>query len=512
MLENPTSLTAARRARELAELAAGQSVDLVVVGGGITGVGVALDAASRGLSVALVERDDLAAGTSQASSRVIHGGTRYLASGGVGVAYESATERTALMQRIAPHLVRPLPMLMPELADVPRKTRQLARAGLHVGDVVRRVSGLGSALLPKPRRVSSAEAEGLFPGLRRENVGGAMLSFDAQLEDDVRLVVAVARTAAEYGARILTRVEAVEVQSGVVVCRDAMSGEELRISTRAVINASGVWATGLEPSLRMTLRRGAHLLVPAELLGNPRTALAVPVADRPAEVVFAIPQSDGLMLIGVTDQPAASLEHTDVSADDTATLLATINRALAIEITEDDVVGRFAGLRPVLDQDKNADLEKRHAVVVSDEGLVTVLGGKLTTYRRMAENAVDRVLAVNMMWSGECQTRDLPLVGAASRGRLEAVTADERLVQRYGMEAADVLALAEDRPELRERVVPELPVIRAELVWALRHELALTAEDLIDRRTRIGQTKFREAALATARRLMEIAAGRALPT
>ena len=508
MSDNPTSLTASRRARELEELTDGKSVDLAVIGGGITGVGVALDAASRGLSVALVERGDLASGSSQASSRVIHGGTRYLASGGVGVAYESAIERTALMQRIAPHLVRPLPMLAPELADVRRRTRALTRAGLHLGDVVRRASGLGSATLPKPRRVSSAEAEALFPGLQREGLGGAMLSFDAQLEDDVRLVISVARTAADYGARILPRVEATAVGPDGVTCRDMLTGDPVRINARAVINATGVWAARLEPSLTMAMRRGAHLLVAADRLGNPRTALAVPKADRPEEVVFAIPQSDGLVLVGATDEPATSLEHTDVTADDVATLLTTINRALATELTEDDVVGRFAGLRPVLDPAKQNDLEKRHAVVVSDDGAVTVLGGKLTTYRKMAETAVDRVVAVHMMWAGECVTKNLPLVGAASVGRLESVGADARLVARYGLEAADVLALAEERPELLERVVPELPVIRAELVWAIRHELALTAEDLIDRRTRIGQTKYRAAGLAAARRQLEIAARR----
>lgn len=508
MSDNPTSLTAGRRAGELAELADGQSVDVVVIGGGITGVGVALDAAARGLSVALVERGDLAAGASGASSRVVHGGTRYLASGGVGVAYESATERALLMKRVAPHLVRPLPMLLPELSDVPRGTRRLARAGLHLGDVVRRASGLGGTLLPKPRRVNSAEAEGLFPGLRREELGGAMLSFDAQLEDDVRLVLAVARTAADYGARILTRVEATAVTADRVTCRDTLTDEQVDITTRAVVNATGVWAARLEPSLPVTLRRGAHLLVTADRVGNPRTALAVPVAGRPEELVFAIPQSDGLVLIGATDEPASSAEHTDVTADDVATLLTTINRALAVELTEDDVVGRYAGLRPVLDEKKRDDLEKRHAVVVSDDGVVSVLGGKLTTYRKMAENAVDRVVAVNMMWAGECLTRDLPLVGAASRGRLDAVDADQRLVRRYGMEAAEVLALGAERPELLERVVPALPVIRAELVWAIRHELALTAEDLIDRRTRIGHTVHREAGLDVARRLLEIAARR----
>ncbi|WP_134323988.1 glycerol-3-phosphate dehydrogenase/oxidase [Cumulibacter soli] len=505
MSDPQTSLTASRRASELAELADGQAVDLLVVGGGITGVGIALDAASRGLSVALLERTDLAGGTSQSSSRVIHGGTRYLATGGLGIAYESASERAALMRRIAPHLVRPLPMLTPELPDVPRKTRQLTRLGLRLGDVVRRTSGLGSAVMPKPRRVSAAEAGGLFEGLSRDGVTGAMLSFDAQLEDDVRLVIAVARTAADYGARILTRVEALKVGPDSVLARDALSGAEVKIGARMVVNATGVWAPALEPSLNVALRRGAHLLVPGDLLGNPRTALAVPVADRPEEVVFAVPQSDGLVLVGATDTAAASLKHTDVSADDVAFLLSTINRALAVELTEDDVVGRFAALRPVFDTQKHGDLERQHAIVVSESRLVTVIGGKLTTYRKMAQDAVDRAIAAGMMWAGECLTKELPLLGAASEHALDAVDADRRLVRRYGLEATEVLALADGHPELRERVVPQLPVIRAELVWGIRHELALTAEDLIDRRTRIGQTRYREQGLAVARRLLDMA-------
>ncbi|WP_106848972.1 glycerol-3-phosphate dehydrogenase/oxidase [Blastococcus sp. Marseille-P5729] len=504
MSEIPGSLSASRRAQEIRALTESPEVDLVVIGGGITGVGVALDAVTRGLSVVLVERDDLASGTSGASSRVIHGGTRYLAGGGVGLAVESSAERTLLMQRIAPHLVRAMPMLVPELPDTSKRTRRLTRLGFHAGDLVRRVTGLRSAVLPPPRQVSAAEAEGLFPGLSREGLSGAVLSFDAQLEDDARLVIAVARTAAEHGATILTRVEARAIQDGQVHCVDHLTGDPLTIRANHVVNAAGVWASELEPALRLGYRKGVHLLVPAATLGRPRTALAVPISPRPDDVVFAIPQSDDLVLVGATDTEATSPDDIAVSDDDLRGLLGTINRALAVDLTIEDVVGRYAGVRPILAGDKHGDLEKRHAVVVSDAGSVTVLGGKLTTYRRMAEDAVDRLISANMLWAGECQTRDLPLVGAASLRRLSALGMDQRLIHRYGIEAHEVMALAASRPELRERVVPHLPVLRAELVWALEHELAITAEDLIDRRTRIGQTVYREPALEVARRLVDI--------
>lgn len=494
-----------RRSRELAALPERGAVDVVVVGGGITGVGVALDAAARGLSVILLERDDLASGTSSHSSRVIHGGTRYLANGGVGLALESATERTALLQRIAPHLVRPMPMLIPDLVDTAARTRRLTRLGFRLGDVVRRGTGLRSSVLPKPRKVSAAEAEGLFPSLAREDVTGAMLSFDAQLEDDARLVIAVARTAAELGATILTRVAVTSMTDDGVDCVDELSGETFSINARVVISATGAWAGELEPTLKTGFRKGAHVLVPADRLGDPRTALAVSVDGRPAEVVFAIPQSDGLVLIGATDREALDADDGEVSDADVAELLTTINRALAVQLTADDVVGRFGGVRPVLADAKDGDLEKRHALVVTETGNVTIVGGKLTTYRRMAQDAVDRAVAANMMWAGECTTRELSLVGAASARRLDEINADERLVRRYGVEAPQVLALADDRPELLERVVPQLPVIRAELVWAMRHELAMTPEDLIDRRTRIGQTIYREEGLKVARRLLDMA-------
>lgn len=490
--------------RDLEALASGERVDLLVVGGGITGAGIALDAASRGLSVALVERADLASGTSAYSSRVVHGGTRYLAARGLGLAVESATERAHLMKRIAPHLVRTFPMLLPEYADTPRRTRTLSRLGLFAGDLVRLGTGTGRQTLPGTRKVSNAEASALFPAIARDNLNGGLLSFDAQLEDDARLVITVARTAAAYGATILPRVRALRVDGdgADVVCE--ISGERTRIAAGSVVNATGAWASELEPSLRLGTRRGTHLLVRSDALGDPRCALAVSVDGDPANVVFAIPQSDGLTLIGTTDVEAHSPDDGGWSLDEANFLLDVLNPALGTALRHEDVVGRFAGVRPVLPDDEDSDLSRREAMVVGENGVITIVGGKLTTYRKMAQDVVDKVISSQMLWAAECQTATLPLVGAAAPERLAAMSEPVRLVRRYGAEAARITDLITERPELGERVVPQLPTVRAELAFAMQHELAITADDLVDRRTRIGLTQHRDQAIEVAARIVDM--------
>ncbi|GAB3311045.1 glycerol-3-phosphate dehydrogenase/oxidase [Epidermidibacterium keratini] len=498
------SLSAERRIRDLDALASGERVDLLVVGGGITGAGIALDAASRGLSVALVERDDLASGTSAYSSRVVHGGTRYLATRGLGLAVESATERAHLMKRIAPHLVRTFPMLLPEYADTSRRTKALSRLGLFAGDLVRLGTGTGRQTLPGTRKVSNAEASALFPAIQRDGLGGGLLSFDAQLEDDARLVITVARTAAAYGAKILPRVRALRVDGdgADVVCE--LTGDRMRVTAGAVVNATGAWAGELEPSIRLGTRRGTHLLVRSDALGDPRCALAVSVDGDPSHVVFAIPQSDGLTLIGTTDVDAQSPNDGAPSLEEANFLLDALNPALGTAIGCDDIVGRFAGVRPVLPEDEDSDLSRREAMVVSESGVITIVGGKLTTYRKMAQDVVDKVVGSRMLWAGECLTATLPLVGAAAPERLAAMSEPVRLVRRYGAEAPRIADLITERPELGERVVPELPTIRAELAFAMQHELAITAGDLVDRRTRIGLTRYRDQALEVAARIVDM--------
>lgn len=457
------SLDGARRAREVAALAGGETVDVLVVGGGIVGAWAALDAATRGLSVALVERGDLAQGTSRWSSKLAHGGLRYLAHGDVGVAWESARERAILMDVSAPHLIRPLPMLIPLGDQVSRAAGVKLEVGLRLGDALRAAAGTSRRRLPPARRVSAEEARRLAPGLTDRGLRGALLHWDAQIEDDARLVLAVARTAAAHGARILTYVEATALRADGATVADARGaadhgGASFEIRARHVVNATGVWAGELSGgAVRLRPSKGSHLLVRADAVGEPRAAVNAPLPGESSRFVFAVPRPDGLVMIGITDAPfdGPIPDAPAVDAEEEAFLLGSIGRVLARTPTPADVVGRFAGLRPLLAGDgATADLSRRHAVVEHD-GVVTVVGGKLTTARRMAQDALDRVAArPGAAPTGRCVTHRIRLAGA-------------------------------DRPD---------GDLAAQLRFAVEHELALTVEDLLDRRTRLGLVPERRAA------------------
>lgn len=469
-------LTRERRARELDELTS-TTVDVLVVGGGVTGCGVALDAASRGLSVALVEKSDLAHGTSRWSSKLVHGGLRYLASGDVGLALESARERDVLLRRTAPHLVRPLPMVVPLGDDINRRGGVLFDAGHRTGDVLRLLAGTPRSALPRPRRIGITETARLVPGVRREGLRGGLLNWDGQLEDDARLVIALARTAASYGARILTRVAAVD-SAGLV--RDELTGATAQLCARSVVNATGVWAASLAPATRLRPSKGVHVVLPASLLGNPTASMTVAVPGERNRYVFALPHPDGIVYVGLTDDPLdGPLPDLPVAAEsDIAFLLETLSRGLDRPLSRSDVIGTYAGLRPLLAgvDGRTADLSRRHAVVDGGAGLWTVLGGKLTTYRRMAQDVVDKLTDV------PSRTRDLPLVGATGPAARDVPL---RLVRRYGAEAGQVAALAQDDPRLIEPIAPGLPVLGVELRWGVVAEGALTVDDLVERRTRL---------------------------
>jgi glycerol-3-phosphate dehydrogenase len=479
-----TSLNAARRRRELAELAAGTTVDLLVVGLGVTGAGVALDAASRGLSVAAVDAGDLASGTSRWSSKLVHGGLRYLAGGHVALAYESAAERDMLLRRTAPHLVSALPFVLPLTPFVPASRAWLVRAGFAAGDALRAAAGTPRAALPRSRRISAPEVRRLTPAVRRSGLRGGLVQWDGQLVDDARLVVALARTAAGFGARVLTRCAAEELHGRGAAVRDTLTGEAHEIRARAVVNATGVWAGGLDPAVRLRPSRGTHLVLRAAALGHPIAALTVPVPGEPNRFVFALPQPGGLVYAGITDEPVDGPVE-DVprpSPAEVGFLLDVLATALDVTLTDADVVGSFAGLRPLLAgrADRTADLSRRHAVVTSPGGVTTVVGGKLTTYRRMAADAVDAAVTHAGLPAGPCRTGRTPLVGAASPAGLARLAAPARLIARYGAEAPAVAALG------TEPVAPGMDVTAAEMLFAVRHEGALTEEDLLDRRTRLG--------------------------
>ncbi|MDA2810478.1 glycerol-3-phosphate dehydrogenase/oxidase [Nocardiopsis sp. RSe5-2] len=492
-----TVLDAARREADIDALAdggdgaAGGAVDVLVVGAGVTGAGVALDAASRGLKVALVERGDLAHGTSRWSSKLVHGGLRYLAKGQVGVAMESARERGILLETTAPHLVRTLPMVLPLHEAVGAANAVAARAGMAVGDVLRVAAGTGRRALPRSRRLTAEQTVRLLPGVRAEGLRGGVLSFDGQLTDDARLVVALARTAAGFGARVVTRCAAERLGGDGAVLRDLRSGRRIEVRARAVVNAAGVYAGELVPDVRLRPSRGTHIVLRAEALGRPKAALMVPVPGTANRFVFALPQVDGRVFAGLTDEPVDGPlpEVPEAPEEDVAFLLEVLNRALGTALERSDVAGAYAGLRPLLEDGggrggPSADLSRRHAVLRSGEGVLTVVGGKLTTYRRMAEEAVDAAVESVGLRAGACRTRALPVVGAAPWEELDAVEAPRRLIARYGTEAPEVMAMAEGDPELLRPVAAG--VTGAEMRFAVKAEGALEAEDILDRRTRLG--------------------------
>jgi glycerol-3-phosphate dehydrogenase len=485
-----TSLNAARRAQELARVADGEVVDVLVVGLGVTGAGVALDAAARGLSVAALDAHDLAFGTSRWSSKLVHGGLRYLAKLDVGIAFECAQERAILMAHVAPHLTRPVPVLLPLFPAVPPSLARMHRVGIAGGDALRRAAGTSSTLLPRARRISTEEVLRLAPALRRTGLRGGNLNWDGQLEDDARLVTAIARTAAGLGAKILTRVRAVTLAADGAQVRDELTGTTLTIRARSAINAAGVWADQLVEGISLRPSRGTHLVLRGDRLGGLRAELTLPVPGERGRFVFAVPQPTGLVYVGITDEPVNGpvQDVPEPPESDITFLLDVLSSALEEPLGRPDVVGAFAGLRPLLDDGRagSADVSRRHAILTSPGGVTTVVGGKLTTYRRMAEQAVDAAIRGRGLTAGPSRTKRLPLVGAVPRAELARIDAPARLTRRYGSEAPDVAALSATDPSLAAPLAAGVEATGAELLWALRHEGALDVDDLLDRRTRIG--------------------------
>ncbi|MFF3362391.1 glycerol-3-phosphate dehydrogenase/oxidase [Streptomyces misionensis] len=506
-----SSLDAARRTRELAEAADGRTVDVLVVGLGATGAGAALDAAARGLDVVAVDAHDLAFGTSRWSSKLIHGGLRYLASAQFDVAHESAVERGVLMTRTAPHLVAAQPFVLPLTPMVSTAQASIAWAGLRAGDMLRLAARTPRQVLPAPRRLSATEARHLAPSVRASGLRGGLLSWDGRVTDDARLVTALARTAAAHGARVLTRVRVLELTGTGACVRDELTGEEGEIRARAVINAAGVWAGGLVDGIRIRPSRGTHLVLRSRRLGELPAGLHIPIPGETNRFVLVLPQGDGRVYVGLTDEPVEGgiPDVPEVPETDIGFLLDVLGSALDTPVARNEVVGAFAGLRPLLDTStggapiRTSDVSRRHAVLTSPDGVTTVVGGKLTTYRRMAQDAVDAAAGARGLAVPPSRTAALPLVGAAAPERLRALPVPRRLVRRHGTEAAAVHALTIEDPGLAGPVLPGHPVTRAELLWAVRHEGALDESDLLDRRTRIGLVdEDREAALAVAREVL----------
>lgn len=505
MTSRPSAPTPTRIAAGLA--GAPTDVDVLVVGLGVTGAGVALDAASRGLSVLAVDAHDLAFGTSRFSSKLVHGGLRYLASGQVGIAHESAVERGILMETTAPHLTRPLPSIIPLAAGVSRPLGALAGAGFIGGDLLRRTAGTSADTLPRPRRLSAAETRRLAPPLRTDGLRGALLGWDGQLEDDARLVTAIARTAADHGAAVRTRARVVTARPGHAVLRDELTGADHTVTARVVVNAAGVWAGDLVDDVRLRPSRGTHLVLRGDTLPGLDVGVFAPIPGETNRFVLVLPQPDGQLYVGLTDEPVdGPVPDVAVPTEiEIGFLLDVVAASFARPLRRTDVVGAYAGLRPLLDTgdgengtgSSTADLSRKHAVLTSATGVVTIVGGKLTTYRRMAQDAVDAAVRAAGLDAGPCVTATLPLTGAAPRTELADRTARAtspgaaRLIRRYGADADLALDAARSASgwsdaDLLAPLADQIPTVWAELFFGITHEGACDVDDLLDRRTRIG--------------------------
>ena len=461
--------------------------DVVVIGGGITGAGCALDAASRGLRTALVERHDFASGTSSKSSKLVHGGLRYLQQREVRLVYEALAERQ-IQRRNAPHLVRVLPFLLPVFTSDGLINRRLARL---LGTTMWMYDLTGGLRIGKlHRRISKDAALEHMPTLRASRLASAYLYYDARA-DDARLTLTLARTAAENGAAVVNDAAVVGFEKDdagrVHGVRVVVDGAEIVIETRSVVNATGVWSDnvraldeGRHPdSIRPA--KGVHITVPWAKVRNDIAAVIPVRKDRRS--VFVVPWGD-FTYIGTTDTDYdGSLENPQCTPEDIAYLLSAINGAVTTPLIESDILGTWAGLRPLVKRagsERTADLSRRHSVTTSASGVVTVTGGKLTTYRRMASDAVDAVAGA-LGTRGRSHTARIPLSGA--RG-WDGGGLSDHLSSRYGSNGEAVRRMEQEQPELAAPIVPGLAYSKAEVVYAARAEMARSVDDVLARRTR----------------------------
>ncbi len=497
----PVALSPDRRRADLERLR-NDTFDLLVVGGGVTGAGIALDAATRGLSVAMVEQRDFAAGTSSRSSKLIHGGLRYLEQFNFGLVREALKERGLLLEELAPHLVRPVSFLFP--LTHPVWERFYIGAGVQLYDRLG-----GSKHLPSHRHLTRRGAISMMPSLRDDAFVGAIRYFDAQV-DDARHTMEIARTAAAYGAvtTISTRVNDLLREGERVVgaqVRDQETGEEIDVHARQVINATGVWTDEVQDlvgrgRIKVRASKGIHLVVPRDRIHGDSGL----ILRTDSSVLFVIPWGRHWIL-GTTDTDwNLDLAHPAASASDIQYVLDHVNRVLRVPLTHEDVEGVYAGLRPLLsgEDESTSQLSREHAVVQTVAGLITVAGGKYTTYRVMAEDAVDAAARNLPQRVPSSVTDRTPLLGAEGyhalwnrRDRLAAdaglhVTRIEHLLNRYGALITELLALLEERPDLAERIDGADDYLKVEAVYAASHEGARHLDDLLTRRTRISIETF----------------------
>ena len=489
-------MTTWRRSDELSALAS-SSFDVVVIGAGMTGAGVALDAASRGLRVALIDGGDLASGTSSKSSKMVHGGLRYLQQKEFRLVYENLRERQRLLLN-APYLVQPLPFLIPLFGSNGVASKAIVRGyatALRIYDL----SG-GWRIGHRYRRITREETLAHLPTLRTDRLVAGFLYYDAQ-GDDARVALTLAKTAkVKYRASVANYVSATDVVKDArgrvetVVCRDELTKKKFTIATRSVVNATGVWADSIftltehQPSRRITPAKGVHVSVARDRL--PADVAAVLSVPNDRRSIFVVPFDDApYTFVGTTDTAySGPIDDPTCSPEDVAYLLATVNASTSSNLTTNDVTGVWAGLRPLLAPEKGkkikertADLSRRHRVTDSGDGVVHVTGGKWTTYRQMAEDAVDALKPyVNDL--AKVRTKTLRLYGVSAwRPTSELGT---HLYHRFGGDATTVLEMIQNDPSLGECPIAGQPYVGAEFIFSAREEMATSLVDLLTRRTR----------------------------
>jgi glycerol-3-phosphate dehydrogenase len=494
------------RRAALAALASTE-LDVLVVGGGVVGAGTALDAVTRGLSVGMVEARDWASGTSSRSSKLIHGGLRYLEMLDFALVREALKERGLLIERLAPHLVRPVPFLYPLTGR--GWERFYAGSGVALYDAMSYSSGHGRGL-PPHRHLTRRHALRIAPSLRKDALVGAIQYYDAQV-DDARFVMTLVRSAASYGAHVANRTKVIgflregERVTGAVV-RDEESGDQFEVKAAQVVNATGVWTdetqamVGERGKFHVTASKGVHLVVPKDRI---QSASGI-VLRTEKSVLFVVPWGRH-WIIGTTDTSwNLDKAHPAASATDIDYVLSHVNKILRTELTREDVEGVYAGLRPLLsgESDDTSKLSREHIVAHAAPGLVVVAGGKYTTYRVMAADAVDAAVhGLDRRGPKSC-TETIPLIGADgypalwnNRARLSAVSGlhvarIEHLLHRYGSLTEEVLALIEKDRTLGHPLDGADDYLRAEVVYAASHEGATHLEDVLHRRTRVSFETF----------------------
>ncbi|MEV0892358.1 glycerol-3-phosphate dehydrogenase/oxidase [Promicromonospora sp. MEB111] len=504
-----TRLTAEARTQALAALEASVSpaaeLDVLVIGGGVTGAGIALDAVTRGLSTAVVEAQDWAQGTSSRSSKLVHGGLRYLQMLDFELVHEALTERDLLLRDLAPHLVRPVPFLYPLEHRV--WERAYVGAGIAMYDVLATLTP-GRRPMPFHRHLSRHQMEAKFPDLAHDAAVGAVQYWDASV-DDARLVATLIRTAASYGAHAASRTQVVSLTQGATgavngaVVVDLETGKEITVRARSVINATGVWTedtealAGSEGGLRVLASKGVHLIVPRERIRGH----AGLILQTEKSVLFVIPWSR-YWIIGTTDTHwSLDPTHPVATSTDIDYVLDHANAVLAHPLTREDVIGTYAGLRPLLQPGtkagtSSAKVSREHTVASPTPGLTVVAGGKLTTYRIMAKDAVDFAIGQRAAALPSI-THQIPLTGAVG---LRAVQRQARtwgkrfgwsppmldhLLHRYGANLAEIVELCDADPSLAKPLEHASAYLRAEVHYAVSHEGALHLEDVLSHRTRL---------------------------